>query len=107
MAAVRDFFEAYRGHILTGAVAAAAGAAVAYFAAKETRIIHVKDNVDQVAAVRHNTEVESLEVPSGSGTIFTIPSEDKDEPATTVIWVQSDDAPGPGNDAPPPPEGPI
>jgi anti-sigma factor RsiW len=72
---LRDWFDAYRGHVLTGAVAAAAGAFLAVWLGS--------------GAPRAGSpaEVESLEVEGGSGTIFQIASDDKNEPATTVIWV--------------------
>jgi anti-sigma factor RsiW len=77
---VRDWFEIHRTHVLTGAVAAAAGAFLA---------VWLRSGVP--AAAGSPAEVESLEVEGGSGTIFQIASDDKNEPVTTVIWVTPPD----------------
>ena len=76
---LRDWFDAYRGHVLTGAVAAAAGAFLAVWLGAGAPRAGL--------ATGSPAEVESLEVEGGSGTIFQIASDDKNEPATTVIWV--------------------
>ena len=86
---VRDWFEAYRGHVLTGALAAAAGALLA-LAVHPGRIAASPSGSPEAAVV------ESLEVSDGSGTILQIPSGDGDSPVTTVIWLTpdtSEDAP--------------
>ena len=76
-ASVREWFETYRSHVLTGAVAAAAGALMATLlqGSPAPRPVH------SAAA-----EVESVEVPDGSAMVFQIPAEGSDS-AATVIWV--------------------
>jgi len=80
---LRDWFDVHRGHVLTGAVAAAAGAFLAVW-------LH-GSGAPTAALAGSPAEVESLEVEGGSGTIFQIPSDDKNEPVTTVIWVTPSD----------------
>jgi anti-sigma factor RsiW len=76
---LREWFEVYRAHVLTGAVAAAAGAFLAVWLRSGAPV--------PALAAGSPTEVESLDVEGGSGTIFQIASDDKNEPETTVIWL--------------------
>jgi anti-sigma factor RsiW len=86
-AGVRDWLETYRSHVLTAAVAAAAGAVLATF-------IGGHPPGRTVAGRAEAAEVESLEVADGSGTVLQIPGEGG-EPASTVIWI-TPEAPGEG-----------
>lgn len=106
------WLDEYRGHVLTGAIAAGA-AAVLVIALRSpdtvTRTEYVqvpaKPDPGQGPAKGPNPAetsfaksepavVESLDVVDGSGTILTIPGEEGENP-TTVIWVTSDDLEGP------------
>lgn len=105
-ARVTRWIDAYRGHVLTGALSAGAVAAVALIlrpspAAAPAPIVAegsttiptaVTPNppvADPMVLTGAPAEVESLEVPGGTGTVFTIEGEDGEE--TTVIWVTPDD----------------
>lgn len=99
-AVVKHWFEGHRGYIVTGAVSAAAGAIIATLALREPpRPAGPPPPAE--AARAEDTEVESLEVSGGTGTIFQIAGS-ADEAATTVIWVTQDDG-----DQVEPAEGPI
>jgi hypothetical protein len=99
----RDWVEAYRGHFVTGVVAAAAGAVVATFVTSRLAATLPLAN----AAAAQSAEVESLEVLGGSGMVFQEPAADKNDTGTTVIWVTSnepsDDDDGDPTTLPPPP----
>lgn len=103
----REAWERYRSHLLTGAVAAAAGAFVAVIALPgrvERKIVYVpapQRTGAPVVATAEEAEVESLEVVGGSGTVLHLPN-DKDGVGTTVIWVSHDEPTEPEG-----PEGPI
>jgi anti-sigma-K factor RskA len=75
---VRDWFEGYRSHFLTGAVAAAAGAVIATFIAGHPR---PGERPSTLAA-----EVESLEVADGTAAVLQVPGERAGE-ITTMIWI--------------------
>lgn len=115
-ARIVGFLEGYRGHILTGAVAAGAAAAIilAIRPAEQvpkTIVVErpvpvpstpdshidksqppeVKLVVDEPTA----PEIEELEVNGGSGTVFVMPSEGEDDVSATVIFIDFDEAEGP------------
>jgi anti-sigma factor RsiW len=98
-AAIKDWFEVYRGHVFTGAACAAAAGVIAFLAARggqETRVQERIVYVDRepqptiVMAKAQDAEVESVEVTGGSAMIFQIPGESDEEAATAVIWLTTD-----------------
>jgi hypothetical protein len=103
VAAFRTWWESYRGHVLTGAVCAAAAALIVTFAVKprvvtERVVVQVPVTSPVVPAVAHArpAEIESLEIYNGTSTIFQLPGATDDDTPMTVIWVTE-----------PGPEGPI
>jgi hypothetical protein len=118
-AAIGRFFGQYRGHFLTGAVAAGAAAALilalrppAQVVVERTVAVPVHDspatrtaqervNDSHVTAVKlvHDDpsppEIEHLEVSGGSGTVFVMPREGEDDVAATMIFLEIDDVEGP------------
>jgi anti-sigma factor RsiW len=102
----RDWLEAYRGHLVTGVVAATAGAMIATFVTSR-----LAATLPTATAAAQTAEVESLEVLGGSGMVFQEPAIDKNDTGTTVIWVTSnepaDDGADDGNPATPPPAAPA
>jgi anti-sigma factor RsiW len=90
---LKDWIEGHRSHLVTGAVAAAAGALIATFAAgsREPRVVERYVYAPPATSVLASTtpaEVESLEVmPAATATILQIPGDREDDPATTVIWI--------------------
>jgi anti-sigma factor RsiW len=98
--AVGRWFERYRGHLLTGTVSAGAVAAVALLLRPTTPL---PEHGDRSAATNPGTgavpatfvsappEIESLDVPNGTGTVLTMEDEDG---ATAIVWVTPDDAEG-------------
>ena len=94
------WFDRYRGHVLTGAVSAGAVAALALLlrnpAATHGEIggdgsgsAKPSNSKPQQTMVTHQpTEIESLETPDGTGTVFNLEDEDGN---TTVIWVTPED----------------
>ncbi len=103
---VGRWFERYRGHVLTGAVSAGAVAALALLLRNPTPEPGVSPTNPNNVAVgsgsgsagkgepvlvndRHQpAEIESLDTPDGTGTVFNLEDEDG---STTVIWVTPDD----------------
>ncbi len=93
--AVGRWFERYRGHLLTATVSAGAVAALA--------LILRPEDPDQLAGGKPGTgplpatlvsappEIESLDVPNGTGTVLTIEDEDG---ATAIVWVTPDEVEG-------------
>jgi hypothetical protein len=100
--ALADWLERYRGHIMTGAVAAAAaGVLIVALRPPQTvireRLVTAPGAPERAAAttlVSSPPVVESLDVSEGSGTILTVPGDEGENP-TTVIWVTRDDMEGP------------
>jgi hypothetical protein len=105
-ARITRWVDTYRGHVLTGALSAGAVAGIALIlrpspAENKQPVVAEGSGVlptvgpDPVPAPEPMiltgapAEVESLEVPGGTGTVFTIEGEDGEE--TTVIWVTPDD----------------
>jgi hypothetical protein len=119
LAAIGRFFGQYRGHFLTGAVAAGAAAALilalrppAQVVVERTVVVPAHDspatrtaqervNDSPAAAVKlvHDEpsppEIEHLEVSGGSGTVFVMPREGEDDVAATMIFLEIDDVEGP------------
>jgi anti-sigma factor RsiW len=92
---VRDWFESYRSHMMTGAVAAAAGALVAGYLVGGAGGART---VPTTMAAAEAAEVDSLEVYGGSGTVFHFP-DDKSSEGTTVVWVTQNEDPDDDGDA--------
>lgn len=87
---VGRWFDVYRGHVITGAVSAGAVAALALVlrgGATEPGT-RGKDPIDTQPVVHRPAEIESLDTPDGTGTVFNLEDEDGN---TTVIWVTPDD----------------
>ncbi|HEY5924523.1 MAG TPA: hypothetical protein VIV11_22750 [Kofleriaceae bacterium] len=88
---VGRWFDHYRGHVITGAVSAGAVAALAL-------ILRGPDGDGQIAGgkrdpiegtpVMQPAEIQSLDTPGGTGTVFNMEDEDG---STTVIWVTPED----------------
>jgi anti-sigma factor RsiW len=93
------WFDRYRGHVLTGAVSAGAVAALALL----LRNPAATDGGGVAGGSAHGpngggtqptlvnyqpTEIESLDTPDGTGTVFNLEDEDG---STTVIWVTPED----------------
>lgn len=99
---MRDWLESYRSHLVTGVLAAAAGAMIATFVT--SKMAATLPLGAGASAAAESAEVESLEVLGGSGMVFQEPAADKNDTGTTVIWVTanepSDD--DDGNPATPP-----
>jgi anti-sigma factor RsiW len=85
------FFDRRRAHIITGVVSAGAVAAIALVlrGRGDDRIGSDGGAISVTNVVDHRPpEVESLDTPEGSGTVFTIADEDGD---AAVIWVEPAD----------------
>ena len=84
------WFDAYRGHIITGAVSAGAVGALALVLRSPSEKVTVHDGhgVDNMPVVHRPAEIESLDTPGGTGTVFNLEDDDGD---TTVIWVTPED----------------
>lgn len=93
------WFERYRGHVLTGAVSAGAVAALALLLRNPT-VTNVPTGEPVANGSGSGTvgptmvnsyepaEIESMDTPDGTGTVFNLEDEDGN---TTVIWVTPDD----------------
>ena len=116
-AAVVEWFDAHQGHFVTGMVTAGAVAALVLLLRPPQEVIRERV-VDRPVAISVPPEreavppegamvppereamvpvstpprVERLEVTDGSSSVFTIPGEDADDVATTVIWLDLDDS---------------
>jgi len=87
------WFDHYRGHLITGAVSAGAVAALALVlrgpGASEQPVAQGSQSPNPIVpAVYRPTEIESLDTPGGTGTVFDLKDEDG---STTVIWVTPND----------------
>lgn len=91
------WFDQHRGHLVTGAVSAGAVAALAILlrggaatddghGGASTGGSH--GGLGVTPAVYHPTEIESLDTPGGTGTVFDLKDEDG---SSTVIWVTPSD----------------
>jgi hypothetical protein len=83
------WFEHHRGHVITGAVSAGAVAALALVLRGPggDGQISTKGPVETMPVVQP-AEIESLDTPGGTGTVFNLEDEDG---STTVIWVTPED----------------
>jgi len=98
MRKVGRWFDRYRGHVLTGAVSAGAVAALALLLRNPTPEMRDqqagsgggsnKIEPTLVKDTHEPAEIESLDTPDGTGTVFNLEDEDG---TTTVIWVTPDD----------------
>jgi hypothetical protein len=86
---VGRWFDSYRGHVITGVVSAGAVAALAL-------VLGPRSGDGQLAGrgpvetmpVVQPAEIQSLDTPGGTGTVFNLEDEDG---STTVIWVTPED----------------
>ena len=99
---VVDAFTPRWSHIMTGALGVAAGALLVFALRPGARpeSAHHEPVVAPtppmvVTASAEDTNVDDLEVQSGTGMVFQVPSKNANMPATTVIWV-TDDTPTEG-----------
>lgn len=87
---ITSAIERYRSHIVTGVVSAGAVAALALLlrggggAAKHDG----HDPIDVQRVSHRPAEIEDLDTPGGTGTVFNLDDEDG---STTVIWVTPED----------------
>jgi hypothetical protein len=96
-ASVKRWFGEHRGHVLTGAVTAAAVAVLMVALRPGERVIErnvagggVVGGGTPAALESQPPEVEDLEVHEGSGTILTIEPEGEGDSAAAVIWISHD-----------------
>ena len=85
------WFDHYRSHIITGAVSAGAVAALALVLrpGDDGQIGSPRGGTIDTAPVVHRpAEIEALDTPGGTGTVFNLEDEDG---STTVIWVTPED----------------
>jgi hypothetical protein len=95
------WFDRYRGHVLTGAVSAGAVAALALLLRNPTATNHEIASgsgrepgsagqvlVKNPAEPAQPTQIDELDTPDGTGTVFNLEDEDGN---TTVIWVTPED----------------
>jgi hypothetical protein len=84
------FFDRYRGHIVTGAVAAGAVAALALLLRPSGEGVNngERDPINVHRVVHRPAEIEDLDTPGGTGTVINLDDEDG---STTVIWVTPED----------------
>lgn len=101
--AIGRWLDRYRSQVLTGAVCAAAAAALVILL-RDPEVVEKTTYVDrtqeptpapvqvpkQVPVVAEPAVVESLDVEDGSATILTVPGEEGENPVK-VIWVTRDD----------------
>jgi hypothetical protein len=87
---VGRWFDHYRSHIITGAVSAGAVAALALVlrGPSEGGVATKGGPIDTTPAAYRPAEIESLDTPGGTGTVFNLEDEDG---STTVIWVTPED----------------
>jgi hypothetical protein len=88
-ARIAAWFDRYRGHVITGAVSAGAVAALALVlrpSAPDAGMRGMRSGAIDVrpVALRQTPEIDALDTPGGSSTVFNLDDEDGH---TTVIWV--------------------
>jgi anti-sigma factor RsiW len=83
------WLELRRGYLLTAVASAGAVAALALVLRAPTGESGAGAAAGAVGAAFRPTEIESLDTPGGTGTVFHLRDEDG---ATTVIWVTQDDS---------------
>lgn len=102
--AVVDAFTPRWSHVMTGAIGVAAGALLVFAlrpaakpesAHRDPPVVAPSEPPPVVTASAEDTNVDDLEVQSGTGMVFQVPGKNANMPATTVIWV-TDDAPTEG-----------
>jgi anti-sigma factor RsiW len=86
------WFEAHRGHVITGVVSAGAVATLALVLRSPTEPGAVAKRgrtapVENMPVIQP-AEIDSLDTPGGTGTVFNLQDEDGN---TTVIWVTPED----------------
>jgi len=85
------WFDQHRGHIISGAVGAGAVAALALVLRTQgasTGSGTTAEPIPVSPVVHRPAEIEALDTPEGTGTVFNLEDEDGN---TTVIWVTPDD----------------
>jgi hypothetical protein len=85
------WFEHYRGHVITGAVSAGAVAALALVLrgpSTDGTMAPPRGGPVENMPVIQPAEIQSLDTPGGTGTVFNLKDEDGN---TTVIWVTPED----------------
>lgn len=91
-AAFTNWFDRYRGHVITGAISAGAVAALALVLRSGSTEMQTPSNGNainvQPAALRMSPEIETMDTPDGEGTVLNLEDEDGH---TTVIWVSTAD----------------
>jgi hypothetical protein len=97
-AGVREWLESWRSHLVTGALAAAAGALIATAAGGgrvREKIVYLPQPSEPPTTVlaAAPAEIESLEVLDGSAAVLQIPPDRDGEAATTVIWITPNEGP--------------
>ena len=89
---VARWFDRYRGHVITGVVSAGAVAALALVLRGPDRAAGTAGTagapVQATPAAYRPAEIESLDTPGGTSTVFNLQDDDG---GTTVIWVTPDD----------------
>lgn len=90
---ILQWFERYRGHVLTGTLSAGAVAAVALLmrpaAPQEPVALPLRSPRGITPTlVSAPPEIESLEVPNGMGTVLTLEDEDG---AAAIVWITPED----------------
>ncbi len=88
---IARWFDHYRGHLITGAVSAGAVAALALLLrgpGGEGSSGSSHGPIKAMPAAFRPTEIESLDTPGGTSTVFNLKDE---EGSTTVIWVTPED----------------
>ncbi len=88
---IARFLEHYRSQIITGAVSAGAVAALALVlrgGGSTTSHRAGQAPIDVRPVVHRPAEIEALDTPGGTGTVFNLDDEDG---STTVIWVTPED----------------
>ncbi|NVB83876.1 MAG: hypothetical protein HOV81_36210 [Kofleriaceae bacterium] len=86
------WFEGHRGHVITGVVSAGAVATLALVLRSPTEQATVAKRggtgpVENMPVIQP-AEIDSLDTPGGTGTVFNLEDEDGN---TTVIWVTPED----------------
>ena len=87
---VGRWFDHYRSHIITSAVSAGAVAALALVLrpGADGQLAGKPGGPVETMPVMMPAEIESLDTPGGTGTVFNLEDEDG---STTVIWVTPED----------------
>lgn len=95
MRRVGRWFDSYRGHIITGMASAGAVAALALIlrspsssSSEPNGLATTNKNPVEMPVAHRPAEIESLDTPGGTGTVFNLEDEDG---GTTVIWVTPED----------------